>query len=228
MFDDVAPKNPNEPEDIFAGSPEISSAGPLEVKSALANNKLRPVGYSVNQSDTAPGPKIEISQPLLSKKGLFIVIGIILIIGLGGLTAWGVWRNSKKTTPTNTSPIVNSTNEETEQQPTPAEKETSPENTPVVESTSTPVITEETSTPTAVVIDTDGDGLNDDDEAKYGTDIQKIDTDEDTLTDYEELMIWKTDPLVADTDGDGYSDGTEVKNGFNPLGSGKLLELPVE
>ncbi|MCX6779538.1 MAG: hypothetical protein NTU97_04945 [Candidatus Magasanikbacteria bacterium] len=41
-------------------------------------------------------------------------------------------------------------------------------------------------------------------------------------------MIWKTDPLVADTDGDGFNDGQEVKNGYNPLGSGKLLELPVQ
>jgi hypothetical protein len=31
--------------------------------------------------------------------------------------------------------------------------------------------------------------------------------------------------LNADTDGDGYSDGTEVVNGYNPNGTGKLLDF---
>ncbi len=47
--------------------------------------------------------------------------------------------------------------------------------------------------------DTDGDGLNDEDEAQYGT-----------------------DPENKDTDGDSYADGDEVAHGYNPLGSGKL------
>lgn len=47
--------------------------------------------------------------------------------------------------------------------------------------------------------DTDKDGLNDDDEKKYGT-----------------------NPNKKDTDGDGYSDFEELKNGYNPLGKGKL------
>ena len=48
-------------------------------------------------------------------------------------------------------------------------------------------------------LDTDGDGLFDDEEKTYGT-----------------------DPAKADTDGDSFSDGVEVKNGYNPLGEGKL------
>jgi hypothetical protein len=47
--------------------------------------------------------------------------------------------------------------------------------------------------------DTDNDGLYDDEEEKYGTDINN-----------------------SDSDGDGYSDGDEVKNGYNPNGEGKL------
>ncbi len=47
--------------------------------------------------------------------------------------------------------------------------------------------------------DTDNDGLSDDEEAKYGCDINN-----------------------PDTDGDGYLDGDEVKNGYNPNGEGKL------
>lgn len=47
--------------------------------------------------------------------------------------------------------------------------------------------------------DTDNDGLSDDNEAKYGCDLNN-----------------------PDTDGDGYLDGDEVKNGYNPNGEGKL------
>jgi hypothetical protein len=43
-----------------------------------------------------------------------------------------------------------------------------------------------------------------------------LDSDQDGLTDQEEKMIG-TDPQNADTDGDGYSDGKEVASGYNPL-----------
>ena len=43
-----------------------------------------------------------------------------------------------------------------------------------------------------------------------------IDTDSDGLTDDQELLYY-TDPLVADTDGDGYLDGREVDAGYSPL-----------
>ena len=71
-------------------------------------------------------------------------------------------------------------------------------------------------------LDSDQDGLLDIEEDKYGTDIFKVDTDNDKLSDYQEIKIYKTNPLVSDTDEDGYTDGEEVKNGYNPLGEGKL------
>lgn len=43
-----------------------------------------------------------------------------------------------------------------------------------------------------------------------------LDSDQDGLTDQEEKSIG-TDPFKADTDGDGYSDGKEVESGYNPL-----------
>lgn len=49
-----------------------------------------------------------------------------------------------------------------------------------------------------------------------------IDTDNDGLRDEDEIMIHKTDPSNPDTDGDGHSDGDEVMNGYNPNGEGKL------
>lgn len=51
--------------------------------------------------------------------------------------------------------------------------------------------------PLALIIDNDGDGLPDDTEKRIGT-----------------------DPNNPDSDNDGYSDGDEVKNNFNPLGTG--------
>lgn len=66
------------------------------------------------------------------------------------------------------------------------------------------------------VVDTDKDGISDEDEAIYGTDINKADTDDDGYTDFEELFLMGTDPLKTDekdvdTDGDGLTDYDEVK-----------------
>jgi len=44
----------------------------------------------------------------------------------------------------------------------------------------------------------------------------EIDSDNDGLSDEDEFR-YKTDPKNPDTDGDGFLDGDEVKNGFNPL-----------
>lgn len=75
---------------------------------------------------------------------------------------------------------------------------------------------------TSAVIDSDHDGLTDEEEQALGTDPNKADTDNDGLTDYQEVKIYKTNPLKADTDGDGYKDGDEVSQGYNPNGTGKL------
>ena len=59
-------------------------------------------------------------------------------------------------------------------------------------------------------LDSDGDGLSDDEEAERGTDPRNPDSDGDGLKDGEEVYRFRTDPLDPDTDGDGYSDGEEV------------------
>lgn len=71
-------------------------------------------------------------------------------------------------------------------------------------------------------LDTDGDGVKDATEQKYGTDSTKVDTDGDDLSDYDEIEVYKTKPLIQDTDGDSYLDGSEVQNGYDPNGPGKL------
>lgn len=64
--------------------------------------------------------------------------------------------------------------------------------------------------------DSDGDGLTNAAEVKYGTLLYAMDSDLDGLTDGEEVERYGTSPLLEDTDGDGASDKWEVQNGHNP------------
>ncbi len=65
-------------------------------------------------------------------------------------------------------------------------------------------------------VDTDGDGLTDDLEEEFGTNINKTDTDGDGLSDMEEYELG-TDGTDWDSDGDGYGDYDEVAEGHDPL-----------
>jgi len=59
--------------------------------------------------------------------------------------------------------------------------------------------------------------------SKSSQPISAPDSDNDGLSDEEELNKYYTDPKNPDTDGDGYLDGAEVKNGYNPNGPGLLI-----
>ncbi|MEN0064368.1 MAG: MopE-related protein [Myxococcota bacterium] len=60
--------------------------------------------------------------------------------------------------------------------------------------------------------DSDEDGLSDPDEVKlYNTDPNDIDTDDDDLPDGEEVLVYNTTPTEADTDGDLLLDGEEIE-----------------
>ncbi len=61
-----------------------------------------------------------------------------------------------------------------------------------------------------LLIDTDGDGLTDEEESQLGTNPNLADTDGDGLDDYDELYTHGTDPLIVDTDGDGLNDDEEI------------------
>jgi PKD repeat protein len=76
--------------------------------------------------------------------------------------------------------------------------------------------------PPLLPTDTDQDGLSDLEELQIGTNPRMIDTDLDGLDDYAEVKVYKSDPTKRDTDGDGYDDGLEVKSGYSPVGKGKL------
>ncbi len=59
--------------------------------------------------------------------------------------------------------------------------------------------------------DTDGDGIYDFAESRFGTSPSDSDSDNDGLLDGAEVFQYHSNPLATDTDGDGYSDGDEVQ-----------------
>ena len=53
-------------------------------------------------------------------------------------------------------------------------------------------------------------------ERDWGTDPTDPDTDNDNLSDYQEVTWKKSDPLDSDTDNDGLNDFNEFLKGTNP------------
>lgn len=47
-------------------------------------------------------------------------------------------------------------------------------------------------------------------------DLATVDTDQDGLSDQDEITLYKSSPYLADSDSDGYSDAQEVAEGENP------------
>ncbi len=43
------------------------------------------------------------------------------------------------------------------------------------------------------------------------------DSDNDNVSDYDEVNIYSTDPYAVDSDNDGFQDGAEILNGYNPI-----------
>lgn len=76
-----------------------------------------------------------------------------------------------------------------------------------------------TVTPTNVPLDSDGDGLTDDDETTRGTNPMSNDSDGDGVFDGYEVSVG-LNPLSPDSDGDGVSDYDEVANETVDPGSG--------
>ncbi|WP_455903663.1 DUF4215 domain-containing protein [Microbacterium sp.] len=68
------------------------------------------------------------------------------------------------------------------------------------------------------LVDTDDDGLTDDEEAELGTDPNDPDSDDDGLEDGDEVNQHETNPLDDDSDDDGLTDGDEIiVHGTDPL-----------
>lgn len=140
---------------------------------------------------------------------IVVIAGLILLVG----AAWTVYRRLRPA-PVSPSPAptVSETAAPTESPPA----ETPAATTPETRGTDEKILFGDT-------IDSDTDNLSDEEEERSGTNPQNWDTDGDTLSDGDEVLIWHTSPTNPDTDNDGYADGVEVKNGFNPNGPGKIF-----
>ncbi len=75
--------------------------------------------------------------------------------------------------------------------------------------------------------DKDKDGLDEDVENLYDSSDTDSDSDNDEVSDFEEIAYWLSDPASSDTDGDGIEDGKEIMSGTSPVGIGPLTALPV-
>ncbi len=74
--------------------------------------------------------------------------------------------------------------------------------------------------------DRDRDGIDFKQEQSYGSSDSKVDTDNDGLSDYEEIIYWFSDPTLDDTDADGAYDGAEILRNQSPVGFGVLTKVP--
>lgn len=201
MFEDQN----KEPEDIFADA-EPETRAPGAIQPSTPNQAAQPLVTGL------PSDDVETSGPsrTLVIVGILIAVAILVLIAvLAGI--WLSRRTPAGTTTTQTNPLTDSF-----AQPLPTTNNTVPEPTPTVDNEPNPV----------QPVDTDSDGLTDEEEATYRTNPSLADSDEDGLSDSEEVRIWDTDPLDADTDNDTFSDGTEVKAGYDPnLAGGRLLDI---
>lgn len=64
--------------------------------------------------------------------------------------------------------------------------------------------------------DDDQDGLSNEQEAALGTDPSKNDSDDDGISDGQEVNEYQTNPLLADSDADGITDLVEISNQLDP------------
>jgi len=166
---------------------------------------------------------------------IILVLIVIVILGLGGYIVYTKFFQDPVINP----PVNNQSNNI--QAPTVPDDSayvsgtilatTTPDVSPlgppeiIEEPTAGEINSSSTGTTTVIVtppLDTDSDGLTDNEETLAGTNINLVDTDKDGLSDYEEVRIYLTNPLNTDSDGDGYLDGAEVNSGYNPNGTGKL------
>ncbi|NHK29983.1 MAG: hypothetical protein FK730_01435 [Asgard group archaeon] len=68
------------------------------------------------------------------------------------------------------------------------------------------------------LLDSDQDGLSDADEINiWGSDPYDIDSDNDFISDGQEVLVYNTDPTDSDSDDDLMPDGFEIDYNFDPL-----------
>ena len=210
MFDNPPANLPTgkEPEDIFDKIEPAPSPG-LQPSS--------PGGRVESEGTTAPA---EIKAPLVASRKIILVGGIILGILVIAGVGYGAFRFVRRAA-TPVAPI-------SEPILPPAVEEVPPSHIPELP-TPLPPPEEPVMEPEPVApVDSDNDGLSDEEEDAAGTIKNNPDSDNDGLLDGEEVRTYQTDPMNPDTDGDTFLDGDEVKNGYSPKGPGRLFTVPSQ
>ncbi len=194
---------------IYPDQSEKTAASILVKKPVLAAKPPQAAAVTPSASLTPkPGvqaPKAALQKPLQkpaagSKKMIFILLALLVLLGIGALVYFMVL--APKDTNTNSPSTLTSV----------VPFQASPIVTlPVV--TSTAPIEIVSSTPSSTPIVRGGGSLI----LPHLSYAPSKDSDADTLTNLEE-EIFLSDPEVYDTDRDGYYDGQEVANLYNPKG----------
>jgi hypothetical protein len=246
MFEDIKNKDtqglPHSTEDMFDAvdpqadaQPAVSRPPQPVMGNPIPGPVMPPVGPAQplqNLAELGPHYQPASSAGWMKKLGIWLLsVGLLAVLGYGGWYAYTTYLapafqaqntpnpatgNNNVNQQTNTNQPA-ATNEPTTSQPVTA--------TPVIDQDQDglPDVEESFLATSPTDPDTDKDGLTDYEEVKiYNSDPLLPDTDNDGLNDREEVMTWKTNPRLPDTDSDGYQDGEEIRNGYNPLGPGKL------
>jgi hypothetical protein len=249
MFNDLtgAPSQAaSKVDDIFADTDNSQAAG------GNSQVETRRVGLSANpsplSSQTSSGQKMagsiadEDEEEATSGKGgkwfkIAIIAVVAAIVILGGYLVYTKLLAKKTVEPVVNNQATTQTSNQTTNKPTenvvpPVATSNNSFVTPLAEQNAA-TSSEASSTVEVPAIpgvnapantDSDLDGLTDEEEKTLGTNPNLIDSDFDTLSDYDEVKVYKTDPLKSDSDGDTYSDDAEIKSGYNPNGPGKLVQ----
>ncbi len=171
-----------------------------------SRSKLQPQFHS--QTDAKPKSNFKVIGFFIIFAGV-IFIGFLLYLGYNYIIKPGADIN-REVTPVST-----------EAEPTDIKQAI-----PVEPEDTTPAVTDITTTTSPVVLDPTitEPVLEEEDPIEEVISLPPLlDSDNDGLNDEEETVLG-TNPLLADTDDDGYEDLSELNNGYDPNGSGLLTD----
>jgi len=152
-----------------------------------------------------PDKFIPKSKKKKSNKVVLVILIILAVACLAGLAVFLFNKEVERLKREKQAPVVNQNIEEGQPQEevtiTPPGEELPP---PIIPTTTEELLATTTPTTTEEL-------------------ISVLDTDNDGLTEEEE-KLYKTDPLIPDSDGDGYLDGEEVTSLYSPISLGGKLD----